>query len=85
MLALERVLGNPLEPEQRERMASEVGSDLPLFLLGGTVLGTGRGEEVYPLEDLPPLDLVIVIPQLVSRPHKHLPIGTSNLAVSTKV
>ncbi|MGA3211464.1 MAG: 4-(cytidine 5'-diphospho)-2-C-methyl-D-erythritol kinase [Terriglobales bacterium] len=59
MLALERVLENPLEPEQRMRMASEVGSDLPLFLLGGTILGAGRGEEVYPLEDLPPLHLVV--------------------------
>ena len=33
--------------------APEVGSDLPLFLIGGTVLGVGRGEEVYPLQDLP--------------------------------
>ncbi len=35
------------------RIAAEVGSDLPLFLIGGTVLGVGRGEEVYPLPDLP--------------------------------
>ena len=40
------------EPE-RLRIAAEVGSDLPLFLVGGTVLGVGRGEEVYPLPDLP--------------------------------
>jgi 4-diphosphocytidyl-2-C-methyl-D-erythritol kinase len=60
MLALERELRASLEPEQRWRIASEVGSDLPLFLVGGLVLGLGRGEEVYALEDLPPLDLVAV-------------------------
>src|ERR1041385_9113227 len=48
MLALEKELKRPLAPEERLRIASEVGSDLPLFLVGGTVLGTGRGEQVYP-------------------------------------
>ena len=62
LLAIERALGKQLPPEQRLRLAAEVGSDLPLFLVGGTVLGVGRGEEVYPLEDLPALDCVIVTP-----------------------
>jgi len=48
----------------RLRIAAEVGSDLPLFFVGGTVLGVGRGEEVYPLEDLPSLAIVVVIPEL---------------------
>jgi 4-diphosphocytidyl-2-C-methyl-D-erythritol kinase len=64
LLALERLLGTQLAPEERHRLAAEVGSDLPLFLLGGTVLGMGRGEEVYPLEDLPALDCVIVTPEV---------------------
>jgi len=69
LLALERALGKQLVPEERLRLAAEVGSDLPLFLMGGTVLGVGRGEEVYPLEDLPPLDCVIVTPAIgVSTP-----------------
>ena len=33
----------------RLALAAQVGSDVPLFLLGGTVLGLSRGEEVYPL------------------------------------
>jgi 4-diphosphocytidyl-2-C-methyl-D-erythritol kinase len=46
-----------------------VGSDLPLFLIGGTILGVGRGEEVYPLPDLPAVPCVIALPQLaVSTP-----------------
>jgi 4-diphosphocytidyl-2-C-methyl-D-erythritol kinase len=63
MLALEKELKKQLAPEERLRIASEVGSDLPLFLVGGTVLGTGRGEQVYPLEDLPSIHCVIATPE----------------------
>jgi 4-diphosphocytidyl-2-C-methyl-D-erythritol kinase len=62
LLALERAVGKQLPSTERLRLAAEVGSDLPLFLIGGTVLGIGRGEEVYPLDDLPSLDCVIVTP-----------------------
>ncbi|HEY2116656.1 MAG TPA: 4-(cytidine 5'-diphospho)-2-C-methyl-D-erythritol kinase [Candidatus Angelobacter sp.] len=69
MLALEKELKQPLAPVERLRIASEVGSDLPLFLVGGTVLGTGRGEQVYPLEDLPSYHCVIATPEVgVSTP-----------------
>ena len=34
-------------PQEKLRIAAEVGSDLPLFLIGGTVLGVDRGQEVY--------------------------------------
>ena len=69
MLALERELGVSLAAEDRLSIAAEVGSDVPLFLVGGTVLGTGRGEQVAPLPDLPPLALVIATPNVgVSTP-----------------
>jgi len=64
MIGLERALKTKLSPAVRLRIAAEVGSDLPLFLVGGTVLGVGRGEEVYPLPDLPPLPIVIVTPEV---------------------
>jgi 4-diphosphocytidyl-2-C-methyl-D-erythritol kinase len=69
MMAMEKELKQQLAPEERLRIASEVGSDLPLFLMGGTVLGTGRGEQVYPLEDLPSFHCVIATPEVgVSTP-----------------
>jgi len=69
MLALERTLKKRLTPADRLRIAAEVGSDLPLFLVGGTALGVGHGEEVYPVPDLPPIPLVIVTPEIgVSTP-----------------
>jgi 4-diphosphocytidyl-2-C-methyl-D-erythritol kinase len=69
LLALERAVGKELSGAERLRIAAEVGSDLPLFLIGGTVLGVGRGEEVYPLPDLPAAACVIVLPEIaVSTP-----------------
>jgi 4-diphosphocytidyl-2-C-methyl-D-erythritol kinase len=69
MLALERALKKTLPGPERLRLAAEVGSDLPLFLVGGTVLGFGRGEQVYPLPDLPAMPCVVVTPEIgVSTP-----------------
>jgi 4-diphosphocytidyl-2-C-methyl-D-erythritol kinase len=69
MRALERALKKPLSQASRLRIAAAVGSDLPLFLVGGTVLGVGRGEEVYPVADFPTTPLVVVTPQVgVSTP-----------------
>ena len=69
LLGLERVLKKSLAAEERLRIAAEVGSDLPLFLVGGTVLGVGRGEQVYPLEDFPRVACVAVTPAVgVSTP-----------------
>ena len=62
MLALEKELHEQLTPEDRLNIAAEVGSDIPLFLVGGTVLGVGRGEQVFPLADLPAIPCVLVLP-----------------------
>ncbi len=48
--------------EQIHALAARLGSDVPFFLVGGTALGLGRGEEVYPLENLPRHHVVLVIP-----------------------
>jgi 4-diphosphocytidyl-2-C-methyl-D-erythritol kinase len=64
LLALEGSLQKQLPAAERLRIAAEVGSDIPLFLIGGTVLGVGRGEEVYPLPDLPPTACVIALPEI---------------------
>jgi len=54
---------------RRLDIAAQVGSDVPLFLIGGTVLGIDRGQEVYPLPDLEPLWCVLALPSVgVSTP-----------------
>jgi 4-diphosphocytidyl-2-C-methyl-D-erythritol kinase len=69
LLALEEALKKALPPADRLGIAAEVGSDLPLFLVGGTILGVGRGEQVFPLPDFPAMACVVVTPEIgVSTP-----------------
>jgi 4-diphosphocytidyl-2-C-methyl-D-erythritol kinase len=42
------------------RQAARLGSDVPLFLLGGSVLGLGRGERVFPLRPVPLEPILLV-------------------------
>ncbi|WP_306600268.1 4-(cytidine 5'-diphospho)-2-C-methyl-D-erythritol kinase [Geothrix sp. 21YS21S-2] len=58
------------------RLGAELGSDVPLFLLGGTVLGLGRGERVFPVRPVPLEPILIAHPGLhVATPsvYKSLP------------
>jgi 4-diphosphocytidyl-2-C-methyl-D-erythritol kinase len=69
LLALERAVRKGLTQSERLGFAADVGSDLPLFLVGGAVLGVGRGEQVYPLPDFPATACVVVTPEIgVSTP-----------------
>ncbi len=43
-------------------IASSLGADVPFFLLGGRALGVRRGDEIYPLPDLPTQTLLVVSP-----------------------
>jgi len=56
-----------LGPDKLLALAAELGSDVPLFLLGGTVLGLGRGERVFPLRPVP------LEPMLLVHPGLHVP------------
>jgi len=56
-------------PSSQLDVAAKVGSDVPLFLIGGAVLGRGRGEIVYPLPDIDSTWCVIATPSIgVSTP-----------------
>ncbi len=56
-------LNHPAWPAERLRLAAQVGSDVPLFLIGGTVLGLDRGQSVFPLPDLESTHCVVALPQ----------------------
>jgi 4-diphosphocytidyl-2-C-methyl-D-erythritol kinase len=43
-------------------LAEQLGSDVPFFLLGGRAVGIGRGSELFPLPDEPPLAGLLVVP-----------------------
>ena len=61
--------GRPGWPARRLQLAAQVGSDVPLFLIGGAILGLDRGQQVYPLPDFEPVWCVIATPAVgVSTP-----------------
>jgi 4-diphosphocytidyl-2-C-methyl-D-erythritol kinase len=49
-------------PEQLVRLARELGADVPFFLQGGTALGAGRGDEIFPVDDIARFGVVVIKP-----------------------
>lgn len=62
LVGLNRVWKARLSRADLIRVAATLGADVPFFLVGGTAVGVGRGDEIYPLADIPRLGLVIVQP-----------------------
>ena len=66
LLALPVLGGKILPPDRLLALAAELGSDIPFFLHGGTALGLGRGEELYPLPDRSASRGLLVVPRVHS-------------------
>lgn len=64
LLALRALTGSPAALADLWEAARELGADVPYFLIGGTALGVGRGDEIVLLPDLPPEDVWLVVPPL---------------------
>jgi len=64
LLALPVLAGQPLDWPTLLKLGSELGSDVPFFLLGGTAVAIGRGTELYPLPDHPPARGLVVAPEV---------------------
>jgi 4-diphosphocytidyl-2-C-methyl-D-erythritol kinase len=76
LLALNRAWALDLAPARMADLALRLGSDVPYFLLGGLCLAEGRGEDLTPLADLPPLPCVLAFPPF--------PILTSEIYAEVK-
>jgi len=59
---LDRLWATDLPPDALARLAGRLGSDVPLFLIGGTVLIRGRGERVESLVAPAPFWLALACP-----------------------
>lgn len=70
LLGLYRLWGLGLAPRELARLASQLGSDVPFFLHGGTALLEGRGEIVTPLPPLPRVWVVLLVPPVPRLPGK---------------
>jgi 4-diphosphocytidyl-2-C-methyl-D-erythritol kinase len=49
-------------------IAAGLGADVPFFLFGGRALGVNRGDEIHPLQDIPKLYVLVVVPQGIRVP-----------------
>lgn len=64
LLALPALAGRVIPIERLIPLGAELGSDVPFFLLGGTAVGLGRGEELYPLPDRAAATGLVVAPDV---------------------
>ncbi len=78
LLGLLRLTGRRIPPGRLEAIATGLGADVSFFLHGGRALGVGRGDEIYPLLDIPQRALLVVSPHDAAVPtrdaYKWLPL-----------
>lgn len=60
LLALQRLWDVRLETHDLFKLGSQLGADVPFFFIGGTCIGVGRGDEVYPTTELQTERLLLV-------------------------
>ena len=63
LVGLNRIWRLGLSAAALDQVARDLGADVAFFLVGGTALGLGRGDEIYPLVDLPTWPVVLVWPE----------------------
>ncbi|HUE55624.1 MAG TPA: 4-(cytidine 5'-diphospho)-2-C-methyl-D-erythritol kinase [Candidatus Udaeobacter sp.] len=68
LLGYLRLTKKKLPTERLMEMAASLGADVPFFLLGGRALGVNKGDEIYPLADIPKLHLLVVSPKEIHVP-----------------
>jgi 4-diphosphocytidyl-2-C-methyl-D-erythritol kinase len=62
LLALTRLWDLEIDSATLSRIGARLGADVPFFFVGGTALGLGRGDDIYPLADLPTVHVVVLRP-----------------------
>ena len=62
LLALVKIWQVEVGEPELFRIAAMLGSDVPFFLIGGTALGVGRGEELHPIEQVQCEHILLVNP-----------------------
>jgi 4-diphosphocytidyl-2-C-methyl-D-erythritol kinase len=65
LLSLNKLWKLKLSAEALVEMAAALGSDVPYFIRGGTVLAEGRGERITPLPPLPQAWVVLLKPSVL--------------------
>ena len=79
LLALPALAGGGLTLGRLQKIGAELGSDVPFFLLGGTVAATGRGTDLRPLPDVKEDPILVVAPGI------HVATGPAYAALGRKL
>jgi 4-diphosphocytidyl-2-C-methyl-D-erythritol kinase len=64
LVALSDLWGLQMTASNLHNLAAALGSDVPFFLMGGTVLSAGRGDDLSPLPPLPEHWVVLMRPSI---------------------
>jgi len=63
LLGYLRLTKKKLASARLMEIAASLGADVPFFLFGGRALGVNKGDEIYPLPDIPKLHVLVVSPK----------------------
>jgi len=92
MLGYLQLVKKKLATAQMMELAASLGADVPFFLFGGRALGVNRGDEIYPLQDIPKMHLLVVVPNEIRVPTPDAfrwvnakPLGLTKTAIDPKL
>ncbi|MFZ0820105.1 MAG: 4-(cytidine 5'-diphospho)-2-C-methyl-D-erythritol kinase [Candidatus Acidiferrales bacterium] len=68
LIGMMRLARKEIPADRLIEIGSSLGADVPFFLYGGTALGIGRGDEIYPLPDAPHSSVLVVSPHSIAVP-----------------
>ena len=63
IIGILRLTGKKLPLERTVEIAASLGADVPFFLFGGRAVAVNRGDEIYPLPDMPKRSVLVVSPR----------------------
>jgi 4-diphosphocytidyl-2-C-methyl-D-erythritol kinase len=92
LLGYLRLTKKKVTPARLMEIAAALGADVPFFLLGGRALGINKGDEIYPLPDIPKVHILVVSPKEIHVPTpdayrwlKAKPLALTKSAVTSKL
>jgi 4-diphosphocytidyl-2-C-methyl-D-erythritol kinase len=66
LIGMMRLAHTEISAARLIEIGSSLGADVPFFLYGGTALGIGRGDEIYPLPDAAHSSVLVVSPRAIA-------------------
>jgi 4-diphosphocytidyl-2-C-methyl-D-erythritol kinase len=63
LIGMLRLTKTKLPLERLLEIGASLGADVPFFLFGGRAMAVNRGDEIYPLPDMPKRTVVVVSPR----------------------